>query len=98
MLEQRWKNYIEMKDIPNDDLKIVAEIIGIKNTVDFILAAPGLLVSIPRKPFREAKERYILDVYDGTKYCLSKLAIECDLSQRQVYKIIKKKVVTMQKH
>ena len=85
-----WIKYITIDDMPNDDLRTLAEKVGVEKTVETILELPGIAFTIPKKPFRAAKEQYIMDNYDGTKYCLNKLALACDLTQKQVYKIIKK--------
>lgn len=85
-----WMDYITPNDMPNDDLKYIAENAGIKSALALIFCTPGLTVSIPQKPFKEVKERYIMDKYDGTKYSINKLAVDCGLSQRYIYKIIEK--------
>ena len=84
-----WMDYITPDDMPNDDLKFLAETAGIKSVLALIFSSPGLTVSIPKTAFKEVKERYILNNYDGRKYTINKMAVECDLSQRHVYKIIK---------
>ena len=84
-----WMDFITPDDMPNDDLKFLAETAGIKSVLALIFSSPGLTVSIPKTAFKEVKERYILNNYDGRKYTINKMAVECDLSQRHVYKIIK---------
>lgn len=83
-----WMDYIKVDDMPNDDLKFVAETAGLKSAIALIFCTPGLTVSIPKNSFKNVKEQYILEHYDGTKYSVNKLAVDCDLTQRQVYKII----------
>ena len=87
---QPWMEYITAKDMPNDDLKFVAENAGIKAALALIFCTPGLTVNIPKNAFKAVKKRYILNNYDGTRYSINKLALECNLSQRYVYKIIRK--------
>lgn len=87
-----WMEYITIEDMPNDDLKFLAENAGIKPVLALIFSSPGLTVSIPKTSFKEVKEKYILSKYDGRKYTINKLAVECDLCQRHVYKIINKKL------
>ena len=84
-----WKNYVKLEDIQSDDLKTIADEAGLECTIRIITALRGLTIYIPVKPFKKAVERYILSKYDGTKYSINKLAIECEMSQRQVSKIIK---------
>ena len=85
-----WMDYIKPEDMPNDDLKFVAESAGIRSALALIFCTPGLTVTIPKNSFSGVKERYIVSQYDGTKYTLNRLAIECGFSQRYIYKIIKK--------
>ena len=92
-----WMDFITPEDMPNDDLKFLAESAGIKPVLALIFSSPGLTVSIPKTAFKEVKERYILNNYDGRKYTINKMAVECDLSQRHVYKIIKEHL-DKQKH
>lgn len=83
-----WMDYIRPEDMPNDDLKFIAESAGIKSALALIFCTPGLTVTIPKNSFKEVKERYIMSKYDGTKYSINRLAVDCGLSQRYIYKII----------
>ena len=85
-----WMDNISADDMPNDDLKFIAEKAGIRSALALIFCSPGLTVSIPKNAFNTVKEQYIIHNYDGTKYSINKLAIECDLTQRFVYKVIEK--------
>lgn len=85
-----WMDYIKPEDMPNDDLKFIAESAGIRSALALIFCTPGLTVTVPKNAFTAVKERYIVSQYDGRKYTINRLAIECGLSQRYVYKIIKK--------
>lgn len=83
-----WMDYIKTDDLPNDDIKFVAEHAGMKSAIALIFCAPGLTVSVPKNSFPQVKKRYIIDQYDGRKYTINRLALECDYSQRYVYQII----------
>ena len=87
-----WMDYIRPEDMPNDDLKFIAESAGIKSALALIFCTPGLTVTIPKNSFKEVKERYIMSKYDGTKYSINRLAVNCGLSQRYIYKIIEKHI------
>ena len=87
-----WIDYIRPEDMPNDDLKFIAESAGIKSALALIFCTPGLTVTIPKNSFKEVKERYIMSKYDGTKYSINRLAVDCGLSQRYIYKIIEKHI------
>ena len=83
-----WMEKATPNDMPNDDLKFVAEKAGMKQALMLIFLLPGLNVSIPKNALRIVKERHIINEYDGTRFTINKLAKECDLSQRQIYRII----------
>lgn len=87
-----WMDYIRPEDMPNDDLKFIAESAGSKSALALIFCTPGLTVTIPKNSFKEVKERYIMSKYDGTKYSINRLAVDCGLSQRYIYKIIEKHI------
>ena len=87
---QPWMDKIDINDLPNDDLKFVAEMAGLYEALILIFVLPGITVNIPKNGLKRLKERYIIKEYDGTKLTLNRLVVECDLSQRHVEKIIKK--------
>ena len=87
-----WMKNITADDMPNDDLKYIAENAGIKSALILIFLLPGLTVNIPKYALRKIKEKYIMKEYDGSKFTLNRLAIECELSQRYVYNLIKKRL------
>lgn len=92
-----WMDYITVDDMPNDDLKTIAENAGLQAAIALVFGAPGLTVNIPKEAFRAVKERYIIDKYDGTKYSVNNLAIQCGFSQRNIYQIIKRNLEKQQK-
>ena len=89
---QPWMKNITADDMPNDDLKFIAENAGIKSALILILLLAGLTINIPKYSLRKLKEKYIMKEYDGSKFTINRLAVECDLSQRYVYNLIKKKL------
>lgn len=89
---QEWMKNITADDMPNDDLKYIAENAGIRSALILILLLPGLTINIPKYALRKLKEKYIMKEFDGSKFTLNRLAIECGLSQRYVYNMIKKRL------
>ena len=85
-----WMENISIEDLPNDDLKFVAQCAGIKVALTLIFCLPGLIVNIPKHALKKLKERYILKEYDGTKMTLNRLVVECELSQRHEEAVIRK--------
>ena len=43
-----WMESIKANDMPNDDLKFIAEKAGIRSALALIFCTPGLTVSIPK--------------------------------------------------
>ena len=93
-----WMEKATPDDMPNDDLKYVAEKAGMRYALMLIFLLAGLTVNIPKNSFKKLKEKYIIKEYDGTRFTLNRLAVECDISQRLVYKIIKKHLQQSNKH
>lgn len=87
---EKWMDNVTPNDMPNEDLKYVAEKAGLKQALLLIFLLPGLTLNIPKNALKKLKERHIINEYDGTRYTLNRLAVECDLSQRYVYKLINK--------
>ena len=87
-----WKKYVKLEDLRSEDLKTIVEEAGIDCAIRIIMALRGLTVYVPLKPFKKSMERYILAQYDGTGNSIKKLAIQCELTQRQVAHIINKKI------
>lgn len=84
-----WIQSVTPDDMPNDDLKFIAQKAGVQSALALLFYTPGLTVNIPKNPFKIMKKEYIKNNYDGTKYMLNKLAVECGCSQRYIYKIVK---------
>lgn len=87
-----WMENITAEDMPNEDLQFLAQEAGVRYALMFLFLFPGLTVTIPKNPFSKLKENYIVKNYDGTKTSINRLAIECDLSQRHVYRLIEKNI------
>lgn len=90
MKYEKWMENITAEDMPNDDLKYVALHAGLKYALMLIFLLAGLTINIPKHSLKRLKERYILKEYDGSRLTINRLAVECDISQRLIYQIIKK--------
>ena len=78
MQYEPWMDKATPNDMPNDDLKFVAEKAGMKQALMLIFLLPGLNVSIPKNALRIVKERHIINEYDGTRFTINRLAVECE--------------------
>lgn len=85
-----WINNLTADVLPNEDLKIVAELIGLDVAIKMMDEIPGLIINIPKNGFRKARESYIAKNYDGGKKSRIKLALECEVTEGYIRKIGRK--------
>lgn len=86
-----WADYFTMDNLPNEDMKIIAEIIGLSNVITLMCEVPGFTFTVPKNATRKAKISYIKQNYDGSKLSRYKLAKTCNISENYIYRAIKKK-------
>lgn len=89
---QPWAKEITKEDLPNEDLRIIADLIGIDVAIKMMCNLQGINISIPQKATINAKIKYIKKHYDGTKKSRYKLAKICGVSEGYIYKIARKKI------
>lgn len=89
---EKWMENITIDDLPNDDLKLIAQTAGLKYALLLIWLCSGVTVVIPNNPFSKVRENYIVNHYDGSRMSINRLAIECGLSQRHIYRILKRRL------
>ena len=87
-----WMENITSEDMPNEDLRFIAERAGLKAALSLIFYTPGLIVSIPKNAFKQLKDKYILNSYRWNKYSMNELSVECEVTPRYIYKLIKQKI------
>ena len=90
-MEYPWTKYINMDNLPNEDMKILASISGLEATIKIMCELSGVLISVPQNATLPAKIAYIQDVYDGTKQCRVKLSKLCGLSENYIFRMYRKK-------
>jgi Mor family transcriptional regulator len=83
-----WKADITLEDMPNNDLKLVAEHCGIAVAITLIENMGGLSIYIPGETFsfRKPMKRYIAKTWDGKN--TKELARELGVSLKMIYKIL----------
>lgn len=86
-----WVQNITSEDMPNEDLRFIAEKAGLNAALALVLYTPGLIVSIPKNALKQVKDKYILNSYKWSKYSLNELAVECGVSQRYIYKLLEQR-------
>lgn len=85
-------NYIKnftIDDMPNEDLKLVAELCGVNIAVELMKNLSGMPIYIPARPFIKAKKRYITEKFDGTTQSIKQLSKECEVTTAHVYDVLK---------
>ena len=82
----KWQN-LDIDDMPNEDLKLVAELCGVDVARSLIENLEGVTIYIPKYSYRHLIKQYIHKHFDGTN--AKKLALELKISERMVYKLLK---------
>ena len=91
MQNKPWIDKITSENLPNEDLKTIAFLLGLDAAVKLMCELPGVSLSIPKNATLPAKILYIMEKYDGTKKSRLKLSKECDLSEGYIYRIARKR-------
>ena len=86
-----WTENITTENLPNEDLKIMAAVIGLDATIKMMCELPGIIISVPKNATLQAKIDYVKKHYDGTKKSRYELAMMCDLSEGYIYRIARKR-------
>jgi len=88
--EPVWAKYITEDNLPTDDLRYLCAIIGLEATKKLMFYAAGEKFSIHAHCNQQYKKQYILDNIDRTKYSRMKTAVECEITENYIFKIMKK--------
>lgn len=75
------------KDLPNEDLKIVADIFGLQIAIKLMYDLPGIVINVPKNGFLKMRNQYILEQYDGTKASRKALAKEFNLTEGYIIQL-----------
>ena len=81
---------LTINDLPNDDLKIVADIVGLPIAVKLLEDLPGILISIPKTGLNKCRNGYICNNYDGSKESRVDLARKFGVSERYIIQMVSK--------
>lgn len=85
---QPWCREIRLDEIP-EDLKDLVEIVGMEAVLKMMEYMGGGVVYIPARTFRMARNRYILERFNGDN--AYDLARETGVTLRHVYRIVRGK-------
>ena len=86
MKEVYWKQ-VGIEDMPNEDMRLVAELCGLEVAVALLRNMSGISIYIP-KPGANLRfiRRFVKRFYNGHNAKL--LAVELDVSERFIYDVI----------
>lgn len=86
-----WIDTATSEDFPTDDLRIMAEIIGMPATIKLLTEATGCVFTMTKNWDRELIKRYIRRVYDGSKLSRMRLCMLCKVNENYIHKICSQK-------
>lgn len=86
-----WIKNITKENLPNEDLKIIADILGLGVVIKLMCELPGMNIAIPKNATLKAKIQYIKQNYDGSKKSRYNLSKICGVSESYIYKIAQKR-------
>lgn len=90
MDKKPWLNNITVEDMPNDEIKFLAEFCGVETAVNLVENLRGVTINIPSDGFRRLKDKHILQNYDGSRSSILRLSLQCDVTDKYIYKLLKK--------
>ncbi len=76
-----WTSHLTIDELPNEELKLVADIFGVKITIKFMEELPGTLINIPKTGLNKCRNQYICQMYDGSKSSRMRLAIKFGVTE-----------------
>lgn len=90
MDKKPWLDEITADEMPNEELKLIASLCGVKTAISLMKNLPGVMICIPIRALIALRNKYICNKYNGTKKSLIDLSLSLGISQRQLYEIIKR--------
>ena len=85
---EMWDCNLNINDLPNDELKTVADICGIESAVKLMTDMPGIMINIPKTGLNKCRNKYILKAYDGSKQSRMALAFKFGLSEGYILQLV----------
>lgn len=90
MLSSEITKNLKPEDLPNEELKLVAEICGMEFALVLIQNFSGITIGVPKNALKKVIDEYITNKYDGTRTSQLKLAIECGVTAQYVHLLSKR--------
>ncbi|OGI25437.1 MAG: hypothetical protein A2287_03430 [Candidatus Melainabacteria bacterium RIFOXYA12_FULL_32_12] len=83
-----WEKSLTIEDLPSEDLKIVADLYGVEFALKLMNDLPGVIINVPSNALKKIRNRYICRNYDGSKKSRMTLALECDVTEGYIKRIV----------
>lgn len=87
--EETWLNELTIEDLPNQDLQIIAGVVGLDIAIKLLVELAGFDFTIPKNSLSHLKNKYIAKKYDGTKSSRFELGKRFGVSERTIFRISK---------
>jgi Mor family transcriptional regulator len=84
---QGWTKYITKADLPNVELKLVADIIGMETTINLMEELAGTFINFPKTALNKCRNQFICEEYDGSKESRMALAKKFGVTERYIIKV-----------
>jgi len=82
-----WLTKLGPEDMPNDDLKLVADCCGVETAIRLLQEMGGVTLNIPKLGGKRLYQQYIKDVCDGSVTSMRRIALHLGVTQSYVEKI-----------
>jgi len=92
-----WMQNLTVQDMPTEDTKIVAEFLGVDVAVQMMEELPGIVINIPEYGLKKIRNNYIIEKYDGTRKTKMILALECNVTEGYIRKLISRERIKNKK-
>lgn len=80
---------VMIDDMPNQDMKDIAEICGVEAAIKLLMNFGGLRINIPANGLNILEKRIILNEFDGHAQSIKKLASSLGTTEKTVRDILK---------
>jgi Mor family transcriptional regulator len=88
-MKKKWLQNITVDDMPNADMRMVAELCGVEVAIELMRHLGGINIYIPRTAEKEFLKKYVVERYNG--HNAKELAIDLGISVRKVFNILNEK-------
>ena len=84
---QRWTKNITKSELPNVELKLLADIAGMETTINLMEEMAGTVINIPTTGLDRCRNQFIWKKYDGSKESRIRLAKKFNVTERYIIKL-----------